>query len=110
MNEHPTIRKLFDDEKFQILIKEICSLNPAIGPFELADAAVALSELNKQIVLSTCIEQCSSPTLVTVRPRRPHRKKRIRKKWRKRYGVNYVYSVSYMIPIDKSTRISFTTE
>ena len=50
MNDHPTIRRLLDDEEFQVLIREIRSFNPLISPFELAEAAEvtasSLAELN----------------------------------------------------------------
>lgn len=40
-------------------------------------------------------------------PKRPHRKKRIRKKWMKKYGVNYRFDYSEQIPIEN---VEFTLE
>lgn len=40
-------------------------------------------------------------------PKRPHRKKRIRKKWMKKYGVNYRFNYSEQIPIES---VEFTIE
>lgn len=40
-------------------------------------------------------------------PKRPHRKKRIRKKWMKKYGVNYRFNYSEQIPIEN---VEFTLE
>lgn len=101
MNDFPTVRQLFEDAKFQKLVSEVHNFNPAIGTSELAESVDVLNKLTEQVALSAIIEQCGSPTLVNViaKPKRPHRKKRIRKKWMKRYGVKYTYGLSYEIPI-----------